>query len=152
MTNRRNMVGVFDAADYPVDDKGALKMKQRRNWNFEKCKPRPSILLVRIDPSNLYRRALNLGDGWACTHIHHKLWKPKSQWGKYTAEPLPDGGWYHDIHGPVVLCGRCSLKRGYAGFVSDHYPKSTPEQIEAYQRAITAGAPPLASKAKAGGK
>ncbi len=111
--------------------------------------PRPQILLVRIDPSQLYRRAFDLADGWACTHIHRKLWKPKSSWGKYSAEPLPDGGWpAGTILGPVVLCGRCTAKRTFGVFTNGEYPKATPEQLQRQREGEYSKVPPLEASVK----
>jgi hypothetical protein len=114
------------------------------------------VFLGPLLASSVYKRAPELVDGWACTHIHHKLWKPPSSWGKYSIGPLTTGLWPPgaSVVGPVVLCGRCSKKRNVEGFHfwNGQYRTATPEELKAFDRACSAGPPPLASQAKAGSK
>ena len=125
----------------------------RRKSKWKPSRPRPrserQVLLVKVDPAQLTKRASDLADGWVCTHLSRKLWKPKSDWGNYSVGPLPNGIWPRgkQIAGPVVLCGRCTRKRDGDGldFTDGDYPKLTPEQLEQQSRPYEV--PPLAAKA-----
>ena len=113
-----------------------------RNWDFSKKRShsRPVLLYGPLSPSAVYKGTPELVDGWACTHVHHKLYKPPSSWGKYSIGPLTTGLWPPgtSVVGPVVLCGRCSKKRNAEGFHfwNGQYRTATTEERAAWGEAV----------------